>query len=140
MRTGRRFGAGKLIIVEIIIVIIQFHFISGEKLTTAEGDEIAPGQLLPGEDAAVHLPPSLFENTGDVGMFFGLYRTATLFPVSGQSSGGRELRVFSHIVAATVGQSLDISNLKDCVTIVFKSQPTTEEGLVSSNTFIMQLI
>ena len=131
MRTGRRFAAGKLIIADIII--IQLHFISGEKLTTAEGDEIASGQLLPGEDAAISLPPSLFVNTGDVGMFFGLYRTATLFPITGQSSGGREIRVFSHVLAATVGQNVNISNLKDRVTIAFKSQPTTEEGLVSSN-------
>ena len=63
-------------------------------------------------------------------MFFGLYKTATLFPVSEQGSEGREMRVISRVLAATVGQNLNISNLNEPVTVVFKPLSTIEEGEV----------
>lgn len=105
---------------------------AGNELTTAEGTGATPGRLLSGEKAAIHLPPSLFsEIVGNVGMFFGLYETATLFPTSGQSSEGKEIRVISPVLAATVSQNLNIANLEEPVTAAFKSVSTIEEGEVS---------
>lgn len=99
---------------------------TGDILTTSGGDEHSPDQLSMNEDVAIHLPPSLFENIGDVGMFFGVYKVATLFPTGGMTSSGRQQQVFSRILAATVGQNMKIVNLYQPVTIAFRPQSTGE--------------
>ena len=86
-----------------------------------------PGQL--SADAAIRLPPSLFEqlnNLPNVGAFFGRYETATLFPVGGSNN---RTQVGSQVVAATVGQNLPLRNLPEPVTIILKLQSGI--GLVS---------
>ena len=95
-------------------------------------EHVIPGQLSQGQDAAISLPSSLFKtidsskNT-NIGMFFGFYDTAILFPVSQESteSDGNEAmqrRVCSHVLAATVGRDIDIRNLgpEENVTISFR--------------------
>lgn len=61
----------------------------------------------------------------NVGMFFGLYKNATLFPVGGENtdiSAPRQPQVCSHILSATVGQNIDLSNLnpEDQVKLTFR--------------------
>ncbi len=84
-------------------------------------------------DAAIRLPPSLFEELNDrpnVGVFFGRYETSVLFPVGGNNNNDvRITQVGSQVVAATVGQSLPLRNLSEPVTITLKLQ--TGGGMVS---------
>ena len=90
------------------------------------------GQLSPQQDAAIRLPPSLFEelnNLPNVGVFFGRYETSTLFPVGRNISNGRQTLVGSQVLAATVGQNLSLRNLPEPVTVTLKLQ--TREVLVS---------
>ena len=63
-------------------------------------------------------------------MFFGHYETTSFFPISVGSPGDRRPQILSHILAATVGQNLNISNLDDPVVITFK--PQIQEGVVNS--------
>ena len=91
-----------------------------------------PSQLSPQQDAAIRLPPSLFDelnNLPNVGVFFGRYETSTLFPVGRVSNNGRQTQVGSQVLAATVGQNLSLRNLSEPVTITLKLQ--TRGGLVS---------
>ena len=98
-------------------------------IITAVGDKTNPNQLLSDEDAVIHLPPSLFKTLGDVGIYFGLYETQALFPISGVASNDRRHpQIFTRIIAATVGQNLNISNLSEPVTITFR--PQIIEGMV----------
>ena len=58
-------------------------------------------------------------------MFFGFYDNATLFPVGQESTDGNEAvqtQVCSHVLAATIGQDIDIRNLRpeEHVTITFR--------------------
>ena len=101
------------------------------------GNQIEPGQLSHQLDAAISLPASLFERIDDrvnVGVFFALYETPTLFPVGGQlidrTSLSRNNVVGSDILATTVGPGINFQNLDDPVTIVLRLQVT--EGSVSS--------
>ena len=101
------------------------------------GDQVDPGQLSPQLDAAISLPASLFGRINDrvnVGVFFALYETPTLFPVGGEVTDGSTLTrknvVGSDIIAATVGPRINFQNLDDPVTIVLRLQVT--EGNVSS--------
>ena len=59
-----------------------------------------------------------------VGMFFGLYENATLFPVGGENSdisAPRQPQVCSNILSATVGQNMDLRNLnEDPVKLTFR--------------------
>ena len=87
------------------------------------------------EGALIELPASLFQQLGQqptsVGIFFGLYETASLFPV-GETTltpTGRTTKIYSQVLAATVGQNLTIQNLESPVTISFK--PQNIEGKVS---------
>ena len=101
------------------------------------GDQVEPGQLSPQLDAAISLPASLFERIDDrdnVGVFFALYETVTLFPVGGElidrTSLPRYNAVGSDILAATVGPGINFQNLDDPVAIVLRLQ--VAEGSVSS--------
>ena len=93
------------------------------------------------EGTGIELPASLFQQLGDqltgssVGIFFGLYETATLFPTGGTSSDSRTTEIYSQVLAATVGHNLTIQNLESPVTISFKPQKL--EGKVSSTLFIL---
>ena len=94
------------------------------------------------EGTGIELPASLFQRLklGDplmssVGIFFGLYETATLFPTGGTTSDSRITEIYSQVLAATVGQNLTIQNLESPVTISFKPQKL--EGKVSSTLFIL---
>lgn len=93
------------------------------------------GQLSPQQDAAIILPRSLFQMINDsdsVGVFFGLYEMATLFPVGGgnaDSNAPRQTQVCSQVLTATVGQSVSLQNLEQSVTVVFRLQD--KEGMVS---------
>ena len=88
------------------------------------------------EGTGIELPASLFQRLGDqlsgVGIFFGLYETATLFPTGGANSDSesRTTEIYSQVLAATVGQNLTIQNLESPITISFK--PQNLEGKVSS--------
>ena len=58
-------------------------------------------------------------------MFFGFYDNATLFPIGGtstDSSAPRQPQVCSHILAATVGQNIDLRDLnpEESVTLTFR--------------------
>lgn len=99
------------------------------------GDQVEPGQLPAQIDAAISLPPSLFERINDrpnVGIFFGFYETPTLFPVGRESDGAtlrRQTVVGSDIIAATVGPGINFQNLDEPVTILLRLQ--VPEGRVS---------
>ena len=91
-------------------------------------DQRIPGQLSPQQDAVIRLPPSLFQTISDntnLGVFFGRYETATLFPVdrgTSQSSTSRRTQVCSQVVAATVGQNMRLKNLEQHVTVTLRLQ------------------
>lgn len=103
----------------------------------APGDQVQPGRLPIQLDAAISLPPSLFQRIDDrpnVGIFFALYETPILFPVAGESGESRLPRqtvVGSDIIAATVGPGLNFQNLTEPVTILLRLQ--VAEGIVSLN-------
>ena len=99
-------------------------------------DQTMPGQLSPQQDAAIRLPPSIFEsfnNRASVGVFFGRYEVATLFPIDRGNNNSepvsRQTQVGSQVLAATVGQNLHLQNLSEPVTVTLKLQ--NREGLVS---------
>ena len=84
-----------------------------------------PGQLSPQQDAAISLPASLFQtitDREDVGIFFALYNSSTLFPVDRgrDRDAPRRREVGSRVLAATVGPGLDFQNLTENITIVLR--------------------
>ena len=95
---------------------------------------MTPLQLLPLQDAAINLPQSVFQQINDsenVGVFFGRYEAATLFPVDGgssTSSARRQAQVCSRVLAATVGQNVSIQNLEEPITVLLRLQ--SKEGMV----------
>ena len=90
-------------------------------------------------DTAIRLPASLFERIKDranayVGVFFGRYETATLFPVgeaSVNSSAPRQIQVCSQVLAATVGQNMSLQNLEHPVRVMFRLLNHCKGGVVS---------
>ena len=103
----------------------------------ALGNQVISSQLSPEENSAISLPQSLFQNlnrtnSGNIGVFFGLYEMATLFPVSGgniDSTAPSQLQVCSQVLAATVGQNMTIRDLEEPITAVLRLQ--IKEGMVS---------
>lgn len=88
---------------------------------------VEPGQLLPQQEAAISLPPSLFERLDDrenVGVFFAHYEDTTLFPVRRPNTDVRETniqtQVGSQIIAATVDSKTQLTNLTEPVLITFR--------------------
>ena len=116
----------------------SFLFIGGNQSVL---DLRMPSQLSFEQDAGIRLPPSLFEKIKDqenVGVFFGRYETATLFPLSrdnGNVDTMRQTQVCSQVVAATVGQNLRLQNLTQPVTVTLKL--LNKQGTVSDAT-VMQ--
>ena len=84
--------------------------------------------LAPEEIGTVFLPPSLFtrmESGAEVGIFFSLYESPSLFPIAGESDlpseDGIMSQVGSSVVAATLsaGQT-EFTNLTDPVIVVVR--------------------
>ena len=78
--------------------------------------------------ASITLAPNLFNQVTDrktVGVFFGLYDEATLFPVRVMENNTRAQGIASPVVASTVGPGLDFSQL----------DPPVEIDLRITNTF-----
>ena len=102
-------------------------------------NQMMPDQLSQKQNAVVSLPQSLFKslnfnNSENVGVFFGIYETANLFPVGGRtadSNAPRQARVCSQVLAATVGENTTIQNLEEPVTVVLRLQ--IKEGMVGYN-------
>ena len=95
---------------------------------------MVPGQLSPERNASIRLPASLFRRIKDhanVGVFFGRYETATLFPVGGASINNvsRQTQVCSQVLAATAGQNISLQSLEQPVTVTFRLQ--CKEGMVN---------
>ena len=102
-------------------------------------EHVIPGHLFPEQNAAISLPASLFNSIStvdmnNVGMFFGLYENATLFPVGRESSTKSKTshtQVCSGVLAATVGQAISIQDLSpdESVMVTFRLQ--NKLGIVS---------
>ena len=111
---------------------------SGNDLTL--GDQVTTDQLAPKQDAAINLPPSLFEQINDsstVGLFFALYNDPTLFPVGEGNtdiSGLKQTRVGSSVLATTVGPGISFENLEDNVTVTLRADIVEEVN----NFYILQ--
>ena len=97
--------------------------------------------LFSSEIAAIALPASLFEqvNGPSIGVFFGIYETATLLPISITSSSPtgsttRQRQAISPVIAATVVENQSIS-LEDSenVTITFRLHNNTNNVVVLAN-------
>lgn len=124
-QNGRNLAFGKPYII-IIILLTTVTLITDNRGQIKEANN-KPGQLMSGQQAAINLPASLFNHVTmpSVGMFFGLYENATLFPVGGastDSSASRQPQVCSHILSATVGQNIDFRELnsEDSVMLTFR--------------------
>ena len=95
-----------------------------------------PGQLSSKQDVVIRLPPSLFQTISgraNLGVFFGRYERATLFPVGrrmSENNNSRRMQVCSQVVAATVGQNMQLQNLEQPVIVTLRLQ--TKQGNVSS--------
>ena len=95
-----------------------------------------PGQLSPQQDVVIRLPPSLFQTisgSANLGVFFGRYERATLFPVGrrmSESNNSRQMQVCSQVVAATVGRNMQLQNLEQPIIVTLRLQ--TKQGNVSS--------
>lgn len=95
-------------------------------------DETTVDQLTSQQNAAIHLPASLFARANDqrdLGIFVSYYETATFFPTTSPSNAPRRTQVYSNVLAATVGQNISIQNLEVPVTIAFRLK--NKEGEVS---------
>ncbi len=109
--------------------------IGNNEFVVDDEDQVMPGQLAPQQDAAISLPASLFQtitDREDVGIFFALYNSSTLFPVDGgrNRNASRRTEVGSRVLAATVGPGLDFPNLVDNVTIVLRLVTTEVSMLI----------
>ena len=108
--------------VSLILPLYPIHDSEDDKLREGEVEETS--QLSPSQDAAIHLPASIFKQIDrtDIGAIVGYYETATLFPISGTNNSLRQVQVCSNIVAATVGHNISIQNLQESVSIAFRIQ------------------
>lgn len=127
-QNGRSVAFGKSCIIAVFLttfITIVTSVNGGQVIET----ENMTGQLLPEQQAIINLPASLFNRitTPNVGMFFGFYKNATLFPVGGASTDSsvpRQPQVCSNILAATVGQNIESDlrdlNSEESVTLTFR--------------------
>lgn len=113
-------------------ILVQMLYFTGGNQPVL--DQRMSSEISPDEDAAIRLPPSLFQMIKDqtnLGVFFGRYDAATLFPISGENSNSNSVRqrqVCSRVLAATVGQNIPIQNLEQPVTVSLKL--LTKQGMV----------
>lgn len=116
---------------------IRIYSLGGNRQALVPSDQTTILQLTPDQDAAINLPQSVFQQVNDsenVGIFFGRYEAATLFPVDGGTAtigARREAQVCSRVLAATVGQNVSIQNLEQPVTVLLRLQD--KEGMVRIN-------
>ena len=112
-------------------------------LITASGNVEDEEELItPEEIATAFLSPSLFEqfesDAREVGIFFSLYESSSLFPIARESDspttaeseddGGIMSQVGSPVVAATVsaGGQTEFPNLTDPVIVVLRLNPVLD--------------
>ena len=99
-------------------------FIVGESVIQVE--ETADIQLSSQQNAAIHLPASVFAqitDQTDFGIVVGCYERATLFPITSTCCTLRQTQVYSNVtIAATVGHNTSIQNLEENITIAFRLQ------------------
>ena len=120
--------------IENLTQLFTYHPGGSDQLLVPSNDQTMPLQLSLQQDVAINLPGSLFQQVNDsenVGVFFGRYEAATLFPISGgntDSSAPRQAQVCSRVLAATVGQNVSIQNLEEPVTVLLRLQ--NKEGMV----------
>ena len=111
-------------------------------LGTISGNVVGEEELLaPEEIATAFLSPSLFEqfeSRTEIGHFFSLYESPSLFPIARESDSpttadseddnGIMSQVGSSVVAATVsaGGQTEFPNLTDPVIIVFRLNPVLD--------------
>ena len=75
------------------------------------------------ETAAVFLPAPLFQsikNRTNVGIFFNVYDTGVLFPITEETNASTKTVVGSPVLAATVGSGQDFNGLAEPVTIMLR--------------------
>ena len=110
--------------------------------TTSGSVEDEEELLAPEEIATAFLSPSLFEqfesDAREVGIFFSLYESPSLFPIARESDspttadseddGGIMSQVGSSVVAATVsaGGRTEFPNLTDPVIVVLRLNPVLD--------------
>lgn len=104
-------------------------------------------QTISQEDTSISLPPSLFNNQNisldhpNIGIAFGNYYIATLFPVGEEragSIGGKQTQVGSNIVSAIVGRGIEFEKLLEPVTTRFRLQ--ISQGKVSRISIKLSII
>ena len=92
--------------------------------------------LSAGETAAAFLPASLFQlitGQDDVGIFFALYDTGVLFPITNNTQTNLETNSFittvvgSPVLAATVGPGLSFFDLDEPVRILLRLNEELED-------------
>ena len=112
--------------------------------TTSGNVEDEEELLAPEEIATAFLSPTLFEQfesdagSGEVGIFFSLYESSSLFPIARESDtpttadseddGGIMSQVGSPVIAATVsaGGRTEFPNLTDPVIVVLRLNPVLD--------------
>ena len=75
------------------------------------------------ETAAVFLPAPLFQsitNRTNIGIFFNVYDTGVLFPITKEMNASIKTVIGSPVLAATVGSGLDFNGLAEPVTIMLR--------------------
>ena len=76
-----------------------------------------------GDTAAVFLPGPLFQsitNRTNVGIFFNVYDTGVLFPITKETNASTTTVVGSPVLAATVGFGQNFNGLAEPVTILLQ--------------------
>ena len=114
-----------------------FSTVGDNEVTSVTGDVVEAGKLSPQLNTAVRLSASLFQQIDDrpnVGIFFALYESSSLFPVGGETVNNISASpimtvVGSQVLAATVGSGINFQNLSEAITIVFRLQ--VPDGSVS---------
>ena len=97
-----------------------------------------PTTLEPNQTAFINLPATLFsrhamEGNDNVGIFFTVYKTPSLFPVASQEAGigrsPREVRVLTTVLAASVVNTM-VENLTAPVAILLRLQALEEDEVL----------
>ena len=105
------------------------------------GDQFEDNDLSYQLDAAISLPPSLFQrinNHDTVGIFFAFYKISSLFPVSGEVVNTSSVRrKTSHIIAATVGPDIYLKKLDEPVIILLRL-PVNESSVSRFYLYIIE--
>ena len=85
-----------------------------------------------GDTAAVFLPAPLFQsitNRTNVGIFFNVYDTGVLFPITKETNASTTTVVGSPVLAATVGFGQNFNGLAEPVTILLRLNQLEVSGI-----------